>query len=234
MIAVAALVESVPIVRVHDPDELPIVARDLGLVGAPACVAVVGGADGMSLEEADRATPFFRDGLVPLLERLGAVVVDGGTDAGVMALTGQGRREHGATFPLVGVVVASLTSLDSVDAVALEPNHTQIVAVPGTSWGDEGSWLDALVRVLGPRHSATVLVNGGDISWNDVERSVAAGRPVIAVAGSGRTADELAGAVRGHAEDRRAADLAATGLVHSVELDDVDEFTSVLERIMGR
>jgi hypothetical protein len=234
MIAVAAPVDSVPIVRVQRSDELAVAARDLGLARASACLAVVGGADGMTDEESERAAPLFRDGLVPFVERLGAVVVDGGTDAGVMGLTGRARREQGAGFPLVGVVVAQLTSLDSDDGAPLEPNHTHFVAVPGSSWGDEGSWLDAFVGVVAPGRSATILVNGGDISWRDVERSVAARRPVLVVAGSGRTANELAAATRGEGGDPRAVELAGSGLVHAVDLDDVASFTSVLETIMSR
>jgi hypothetical protein len=38
----------------------------------------------------------------------------------------------------------------------------------------------------------TLLINGGEISRADVQHSLDAGRPVIALAGSGRLADELA------------------------------------------
>lgn len=62
----------------------------------------------------------------------------------------------------------------------------------------------------------TVLVNGGQIAYDDVERSVQAGRRVVVVAGSGRTADALAGAVDGGQSDERAMALAASGLVSSV------------------
>jgi hypothetical protein len=37
----------------------------------------------------------------------------------------------------------------------------------------------------------TVLVEGGDIARTDAAGSVASGRPVITVRGSGRTADDL-------------------------------------------
>ena len=61
---------------------------------------------------------------------------------------------------------------------------------------------------------------GGEISCADVEASVAAQRPVVAVAGSGRTADALAAAVRGTPGDRCAARLAACGRVHVADLAD--------------
>src|SRR5215208_6911025 len=106
-------------------------------------------------------------------------------------------------------------------AKGLEPNHSHFVLVPGTVWGDETPWLAAVATTLaGTQESATLLLNGGEISWADVEASVAAGRPVVAVAGSGRTADALAAAVRGMPGDRRAAGLAASGLVHAADLAD--------------
>jgi hypothetical protein len=64
-------------------------------------------------------------------------------------------------------------------------------------------------------------VNGGDITYLDVEHSVAAGRPVVVVAGTGRTADALARAVAGSptASDGRAARIARSGLVTAVQLE---------------
>jgi hypothetical protein len=46
--------------------------------------------------------------------------------------------------------------------------------------------------------SVTILINGGDISRKDIELSIAHGRPVIALGGTGRLADELAGASSRH------------------------------------
>ena len=237
MTTMAVELYSVPtearIVRVRQLDELDQAVDDLGLAAAPGCLALVGGADGMTALETVRAVPFFRDALVPLAERLGAVVVDGGTDCGVMALAGRARAERQASFPLVGVVLAALTTEGRNDGVPLESHHTHFVAVPGSNWGDEGRWLDALATAVAPTRGATILVNGGDISWTDVERSVAARRPVISVAGSGRTADELAAGVRGVSTDGRAAELAASDLIHVVDLDDLDGLSSLVERLLG-
>jgi hypothetical protein len=67
--------------------------------------------------------------------------------------------------------------------------------------------------------SVTVLANGGEVAWSDAGESVAAGRPVIVVDGSGRTADVLAAALRGEPADSRAAPLVASGLVHACTLE---------------
>jgi hypothetical protein len=75
----------------------------------------------------------------------------------------------------------------------LDPDHSHFLLVPGDEWGAEARWIARVATVLaGDTPSATVLINGGEIAYSDVERSVAAGRSVLAVAGSGRTADHLA------------------------------------------
>lgn len=67
-------------------------------------------------------------GLVGLLDELDAVVVDGGTDIGVMRAVGRARAAEGGRFPLIGVAAEV-----AVDEVAFEPNHTRLVLVPAAS-----------------------------------------------------------------------------------------------------
>jgi SLOG in TRPM, prokaryote len=210
---------------VEEEGDLPPALAQLGLAPAAGAIALVGGAEGMSPDELRRVEPLFRDALVPAASSAGAVVVDGGTDAGVMRLVGRAWADAGASFPLVGVVAAAL--LDGRDGTAgrddaplPEPHHTHFVLVPGSKWGDESPWLARVVTVLAPAASVTLLVNGGEIAWDDVERSVAAGRRVIAVEGSGRTADELAAAVRGDGSDPRAQALIESRLVEAIAWDE--------------
>ena len=199
------------------------VAARLGLDAEQPCLVLVGGADGLGPAEVDALESLFDDVLAPLVAVVAAVVVDGATDTGVMRLMGRARAAAERAFPLVGVVPAALADW------GLEPNHSHVVLVPGGEWGDETPWIASLAGVLaGARGSATLLVNGGEISWADAEASVAAGRPVVAVAGSGRTADALAAAVRGTAGDTRATRLAASGIVHAVDLAD----TGALARLL--
>jgi hypothetical protein len=82
--------------------------------------------------------------------------------------------------------------------------------------------------------SVTVLVNGGEIAWVDVAQSVKAGRPVIVIGGSGRTADALAKALRGEAADERAKRLIAFELLQVVELtSDFDELASLISKMLS-
>jgi hypothetical protein len=217
-------------VRVDRRDQLIAAAAALGL-SAPVLV-VVGGADRMDDGELAGAEPLFREVLAPFAEQRGAIVIDGGTDSGVMRLIGQARGS--SSFPLVGVVAAELAteSPDSEsDAAPLEPNHSHFLFVPGTRWGDESPWLARFATAIANgRPSATVVVNGGDVTLGDAEQSVGAGRRVIAVSGSGRTADTLAAAARGGTADDRARNLTASGFV---DVTDVAEIRSLLDELFA-
>jgi len=202
----------------HDEAELEGVAARLRLDAERPCLVLVGGADGLGAADVETLEGLFADVLAPLVASVGAVVVDGATDTGVMRLMGRARAAGSHTFPLVGVVPGALADW------GLEPNHSHVVLVPGREWGDETPWISSLAGALaGARGSATLLVNGGEISWADAEASVARGRPVVAVAGSGRTADAIAAGA-----DERAARLATSGLVHAVDLAD----PGALERLL--
>jgi hypothetical protein len=222
--------------RVEREQELELALRALGIVDSPALV-LVGGAAAMEADEIGRVETLFGDTLVPVAERHGAVVIDGGTDTGVMRAMGRARAARRATFPLVGVVVATLAAEllleGGAEAAPLEPHHTQLLLVPGSSWGDEAVWLARIAAIVAAgRPSATVLVNGGDISMDDVRRSIADGRPVITVDGSGRAADELAASVRGEVSRSDVSQLADSGLVRPVDIRDSRGLAALLEDLL--
>jgi hypothetical protein len=206
----------------------------LGLRVPRPTLVVVGGADGFS----DRALLECAgciEGLVSAAAEAGAAIVDGGTDSGVMRLVGRARARVGTNVPLVGVIVHALAALPggapAANGTPPEANHTHFALVPGSSWGEEAPWIARFAGVLaGDRPSVTVLVNGGDIAWTDVEESVAAGRPVLTVVGTGRAADALAAAATGTTADKRAAALIRSGLVEAVGLGE-DGSPSVQERV---
>jgi hypothetical protein len=64
----------------------------------------------------------------------------------------------------------------------------------------------------------TLVVNGGTITLQDALYSTVVGRRVLAVAGSGRVADALAGALIGLPSSPEAARIAASGLLQAVDL----------------
>lgn len=179
--------------------DLAAVLQAAGLPTAAPTLVVIGGASQMTQESIERVHQLFQTVLAPLAEALNAVVIDGGTDTGVMRMIGQARTAMEATFFLLGVAPASKVSLpeqSSFDGEPLEPNHTHFVLTPGTKWGDESPWISAIASMLAvDRGSVTVLINGGEVSLLEVTESLRAGRPVAVIAGSGRLADEIATAI---------------------------------------
>ena len=210
-------------VSVERPADLAAALRALDLAPPRPCLVLVGGAGGLSEADLARLMPLFTSILAPAADACGAVVLDGGTDSGVMRLMGQARHQAGAAFPLLGVAAEGTVAIPgrvppSPQAAPLEPRHTHFLLVPGARWGDESPWLARVAGVLaGGAPSVTVLVNGGEVAFQDVAHSIDAGRPVVVAAGTGRTADTLAAALRGRAADPRAARLAASGLLEALD-----------------
>ncbi|XGV98766.1 MAG: hypothetical protein ACAF41_07455 [Leptolyngbya sp. BL-A-14] len=185
-----------------DPNEdLVETLQTAGLQSTGSTLVIIGGASQMTQESIDRVHQLFQTVLAPLAETLNAVVIDGGTDTGVMQMIGQARANIGASFLLVGVAPASKVSFPDGSSVhpdgePLEPNHTHFVLTPGTEWGDETPFIRSITRLLAAdRGAVTVLINGGAISLEEVALSIAIGVPVVVIAGSGRLADEIATAI---------------------------------------
>jgi hypothetical protein len=212
-------------VHVTEANELRAALDVLGLHPPRPTVVVVGGAAGLEEAVMDDLRPVFAIGIAPVMKKYRAVGVDGGTNSGVMRLFGEARAATQATFPLVGVAASGVVELWPEQApghieAALEPNHTQFVIVPGKKWGAEAPWIARTATVLaGAAPSITVLANGGQIAYSDVQGSVETGRPVLVIAGSGRTADVFVGALAGAPADERAAALVESGLIRSVPID---------------
>ena len=210
---------------------------ELGLDRGRPVLVVVGGASGIDERSKERLRSLFSQVLVPVAKERNAAVVDGGTDSGVMQLLGQALETHGASCPLVGVavekkVIVPPDASESGGRRALERHHTHFVLVPGSSWGDESPWLARVAtEIAAGAPSATVLINGGEIALQDVANSVAAGRPVLVVKGTGRAADRIAAALDGDHTDAEAAHLASSSLVTAVSWPDGTAVRAALEKL---
>lgn len=141
-------------------------------------------------------------------------VVDGGTDAGVMRWFAEARAAIGGTFPLIGVAPRSAFERPTRTGRSIEVahGHSLVLAVPGVQFGDELPWLFAAADHLSATGAApTVLVNGGERAATEARARLAEGHIVVAVAGSGRAADELAG-------EAGASDLHGSGRLRVIPL----------------
>lgn len=203
-----------PLARVAEPGDLPAALKALGIEAGRPVLVLVGGAGGMSPEQMTALAGAIGQ-LTAALGDWGAAVVDGGTDSGVMRVIGQARDAAGASFPLVGVAAEGTVIVPgqrpAPHAAPLDPHHSQVILVPGDAWGDESPWLSRVATAIaGGRPSLTLVVNGGEITYDDIEHSLQDGRPVLVLAGTGRTADAIAAAAAGRDGDPRAARAAAS------------------------
>ncbi len=229
----------VPVLRVNEPtDALPELLAAAGLpIGRPV-VVVVGGAAGMAPSVANAIDAVLRKVVIPVVERLAGTVVDGGTDSGVMRSMGRARAASDARFPLVGVAVAA-TVIDGAeevvdDAAPMEPNHTLVMLVPGSGWGGEVAWIGRVASAIARESpSVTILVNGGEIAYDDVAASLRQGRPVLVLAGTGRAADAIAAARRFGSPDPRTASIASSPFTLIAEVDDPDAVRTALEHLLS-
>jgi hypothetical protein len=212
-----------PAIRVESKEDLSNTMDQLDFHSSHPILVILGGAGKMSEADLNRLRSLFVKVLAPVVEELGASVVDGGTDFGVMQMIGQARAEISGTFSLIGVTpvgkVALPGQIPPEEVAALEPNHSHFVLIPGSNWGDESSWLADVATVLAKgARSVAVLVNGGEISKKDVSESLRVNRPVLAVAGSGRLADTLTAELGGETTDEEVRELVASGLVQAIDL----------------
>ena len=126
-----------------------------------------------------------------LAEETQSVVIDGGTQAGIMTEIGRQRKHNDFSFPLIGVVFDNLIMREDPASI-LDPNHTHFILIPGNDWGDESAWISKIAAgISGNCKSITVLINGGNISRQDVEYSLMENRPTFVIRGTGRLADEI-------------------------------------------
>jgi len=176
--------------NITDNSEITDALTQLGIPYPKKAIVLVGGAGGIGF--ADKLPMQKAVAIVAqLAEETQSVVVDGGTQAGIMTEIGKERKKHRYTFPLVGVVFDSLLMQEDPKNI-LDANHTHFFLIPGDDWGDESGWISKIATAIaGENKSLTALINGGDISRQDVEYSLLANRPTFVMRGTGRMADEI-------------------------------------------
>ncbi|HSL44718.1 MAG TPA: hypothetical protein VK897_14875 [Anaerolineales bacterium] len=181
---------TVEAVNITEDREIPEALTQLGIPYPNRVIVLVGGAGGIGWWDKFPMSKAIRI-IARLAEETQSVVVDGGTQAGIMAEIGKQRKQYRFSFPLVGVVFDNLLLKEEPQSI-LDPNHTHFFLVPGEDWGDESAWISKIATaVAGDQKSITVLVNGGNISKTDVGYSLLENRPAFVMRGTGRMADEI-------------------------------------------
>ena len=214
----------------------------LGLKPPKAVIVLSGGAGHLEDELKPRLTQLFSRGIARVATNTEALIIDGGTQSGVMAIMGRGVADRGRQISLLGVAPAGLVTYPA-DGTAragtpLDPNHSHFVLVDSDEWGGETETMYDLAATLAQDVPVvTVLVNGGSISRQEVLRSVRAGWPVVVLAGSGRLADEIARLWQEKPDfipDPVLAEIIADGDIHLFPMESaIAGFERTLERVIA-
>ena len=175
---------------ISDNTDIEKAIKELQIPHPNTVIVLVGGAGGIGFM--DKFPMRKAVGIVArLAEETQSVVIDGGTQAGIMTEIGRQRKRNKFSFPLIGVVFDSLLMKEDPKSI-LDPNHTHFFLIPGEDWGDESAWISKIATsVAGDKKSITILVNGGNISRTDVEYSILEERPAFVMRGTGRLADKI-------------------------------------------
>jgi hypothetical protein len=200
-------------------------------------IVVSGGADELHEPQLSVARSMLGPAVRAAVAGTRAAVVDGGTDAGVMALLGDERAREPATMPLVvGVAPAGKVGHAAArgqDRTALDPNHTHFVLADSDEWGGETPLLVAIAEELaGTLPIAMVLASGGTGALAEVREALARGWPVFAIQGTGGLADEIGAVCAGRRENAELHALIDGGDVRLVGTPDSDELATMLERAL--
>ena len=200
----------------------------LEITSPRAVILLFGGAAGLDDSRKDHLATLFADGVTPVAAELGALIIDGGTQSGVMAMMGEAVARSPGTFQLLGIApkgkithpeIAGASAVS--DGAPLEPNHSHFVLVESAEWGGEtGKMLEIARAFKAP--IVAILVNGGAIAADEALRSVRNGWQLLVVEGSGRFADELSAAVRDgqSAKSVEVSEIARSGRVALFHVDE--------------
>ncbi|HEX5940662.1 MAG TPA: hypothetical protein VFY66_00230 [Anaerolineales bacterium] len=176
--------------NITDDKDIQEALTELQIPHPKTVIVLVGGAAGIGFWDKFPMRKAIRI-IARLAEETGSVVVDGGTQAGIMKEIGKQRKQKEFSFPLIGVVFDSLLMKEEPESI-LDPNHTHFFLIPGEDWGDESAWISKIATAIaGDLKSVTILVNGGNISRTDVQYSLLENRTAVVMRGTGRMANEI-------------------------------------------
>jgi hypothetical protein len=197
------------------------ILKALDIAQPHALIMVFGGAKGLDDSRKARLAELFTDAIAPAAVEVGALVIDGGTQSGVMAMMGEALARDGRGSQLLGIAPVGKVTYPGDPSPAnigngtpLEPNHSHFVLVEGDEWGSETDMMFKLAGALNVP-VATMLINGGSIAGSEALQSVRNGWQLLVVEGSGRFADEISAAVRDgqFAKSAEASEIARSGRV---------------------
>jgi hypothetical protein len=158
---------------------------------------VCGGAAELSDDAAERARQVLEPAVAHAAGACNAVVLDGGTAAGVMEIVGEARKARPQSIPrLIGVAPRGRVAPAGEDPhgrAFLDANHTHFVLADAEDWGGETSLMFRVAAELAAVEPvAVVVVGGGTHARTEALEARRRGWPIVVIQGSGDLADEIA------------------------------------------
>jgi hypothetical protein len=188
-------------------------------------ISISGGAKEFPPPAIERTMALVGRVIVPITYKHNLLIVDGGTEAGVMKITGEAFRSEyppprvmgGAStapdedvgqdgLPLLGVVPRPRVNYPGIDhpstrEYGLDPNHFYFVLVSDAQdWGEEVDCMFAFLDYLAIRRQipvVNIVANGGRITIKEAFHAVENGWPVVVWEGSHRAAEVIIAALDG-------------------------------------
>jgi hypothetical protein len=219
--------------RLSQPDA-DIKPKALGLPRGRTVISVFGSTQDIETDLAAKLLPVLRS-VVVTAARNGAVFVTEGTDRGVVHLLGMALQACEQRWPVVvGVAPSSkvhdLTETSTNGQIALEPNHSVAVIVPGSEWTDATPVLFRTIDAVRHKKPVIALVVGGE-SEQEIVDHLSGDHPLLVLAGTGGLADRIAtGDLTGDL-----AVLVRSGKIFIVHVDEgAGKAVTALERLLGK
>lgn len=195
-----------PAVRIEPEGDPQEVIDTFGLSVPRPTIFISGGAGGMSDDDIVRTRDIIENCIARFAAEHNITVIDGGTEAGVMQMMGEARKQNQHTFPLIGIAPEARVTYPGhaglSDDADLEDGHSHFVLVNSDEWGGESGMIVNLTRTVAGGKCAMmgILINGGSIAEHDVYLATGGGGnnaiPMMILEGSGRKADEISTASR--------------------------------------
>ena len=217
----------------------------LGIEQPKAIILISGGVADLDEALRRRLVQLFSRGIARAARDCDALIIDGGTQSGVIEMMGQGVADRGRRSILLGVAPAGKVIYPggpgadgSEGRVPLDPNHSHFILVDSNEWDGMIETMIELAKNLAQgRSGVTILLNGGPKSQKEVLGSVRLGWPIIVVERTGRLADEIAALWRARPtdiEDPVMAEIIADGNLHLCPMSgSVAGFERLIVRELG-
>lgn len=195
-------------------------------------IVVHGGAGSMEQDVIETVQDYLLKSLAPLAQQKQLLIVDGATDSGIGHILGEVRGHTNSTYPLLGIMPHRFARYPGApkqdsEQYPLNPNHSHFIFVDGENFGDESELMVGLLHATS-KPGLALIINGGQVVFDEVKRHAAQGNLLVTLRGSGRIADKLADA----RSDEHSALPDGTHM-HIAEMDEPETLTALISGLLS-